>query len=837
MNEKLKTSEDRLSRIQRIGHIGGWDWDVTTNAVYWSDELYRIYGFEPHEVKPDYGLVLERMHPDSKDEFLAAIDAALKDEHPFEIDYKFLRKDGSEVSLHSIGEMYRDEGGVPVHMTGVVQDITEQKRIRQELQAAQEYSENLITTANAMVVGLDADGRVIVFNDTAERITGYSLSELQGRNWFEVIVPRDRYPEVWKEFERLTVNGIPKKFENPILTKSGEERFIIWRNNVIYAHGKIAETISFGIDITERKQTEETLRESEQKFRTIVDNANDGILILNVSERKFVEANESICKMLGYDREELINLEIADIHPRADVPRVLAEFERQMNGEKIISGGLPVLRKDGSIFYADIGAAVMMLGGKPHSVGIFRDITERKQSEEALKKSAANLKRAEKIGNLGNWEWDVATNELVWSDQMFRIYGLDPSNCTPSFEIVVETLPSEQKDDFMKAVQDALDHDKPFEGEYSVIRPDGSRKYTHAAGEVTRDADGNPVNMFGIVQDITERKLAEEKLRESEERFRTQFKSLPLPTYIWRWMGDDFLLEDFNEAAVSVTEGTISRFVGVKAKEFYSDNPGIAEDLALCLDGKKSIRRELDYHFKSDELEGLGTRTTDVTYAYVSPDRVMVHVEDITELKRADEKLKKSLADMRKAMGGVIKAFALTVESRDPYTSGHEQRVSDLARIIAKEMGLDHEQIEAIRFAATIHDLGKIQVPAEILSKPGALTPLEFEMIKLHPETGYQILKDVEFPWDIAQIVRQHHERLDGSGYPQGISGEDIKLETRIIAVADVVEAMSSHRPYRAAKGINAALDEIAQQSGILYDPDVADACLRLFREKRYELE
>src|SRR5665648_720027 len=115
MNAKLKTSEDRLSRVQRIRHIGDWEWDVTTNAVYWSDELYRIYGFAPHEVKPDYGLVLEQMHPDSKDEFLAAIDAALKDEHPFEIDYKFLRNDGSEVSLHSIGEMYRDEGGAPVH--------------------------------------------------------------------------------------------------------------------------------------------------------------------------------------------------------------------------------------------------------------------------------------------------------------------------------------------------------------------------------------------------------------------------------------------------------------------------------------------------------------------------------------------------------------------------------------------------------------------------------------------------------------------------------------------------------------------------------------------------
>ncbi|MFA6002056.1 MAG: HD domain-containing phosphohydrolase [Thermoleophilia bacterium] len=195
-------------------------------------------------------------------------------------------------------------------------------------------------------------------------------------------------------------------------------------------------------------------------------------------------------------------------------------------------------------------------------------------------------------------------------------------------------------------------------------------------------------------------------------------------------------------------------------------------------------------------------------------ERALREVDEHFERMWAEEKLKKTLAEMRKAMGGVIQAFIYTVESRDPYTAGHQQRVADLARSIAKVMGLDSEQIEAIRMGGSIHDLGKIQVPAEILSKPGRLTPLEFEMIKLHPKTGYEILKDVEFPWGIARIVLQHHERLDGSGYPYGVSGEDIDVESRIIAVADVVEAMSSHRPYRPALGIEKALEEIVSKQG-----------------------
>ena len=209
--------------------------------------------------------------------------------------------------------------------------------------------------------------------------------------------------------------------------------------------------------------------------------------------------------------------------------------------------------------------------------------------------------------------------------------------------------------------------------------------------------------------------------------------------------------------------------------------------------------------------------------------------QDITRRESAEAEVKATLAKLRSAMGGVIQAMALTVERRDPYTAGHQRRVSDLARGLAAEMGLPEHQIDGIRMAGLIHDLGKICVPAEILSKPGQLTEIEHTLIKDHPQVGFEILKEIEFPWPVAQIVLQHHERIDGSGYPAGLAGKDITIEAKTIAVADVVEAMASHRPYRPTLGQEMALEEILTNKGVLYDPDVVAACVKLLKDKDFQ--
>jgi putative nucleotidyltransferase with HDIG domain len=184
-----------------------------------------------------------------------------------------------------------------------------------------------------------------------------------------------------------------------------------------------------------------------------------------------------------------------------------------------------------------------------------------------------------------------------------------------------------------------------------------------------------------------------------------------------------------------------------------------------------------------------------------------------------------------------MEALATIVEFRDPYTAGHQQRVTQLACAIAKTMERPEDEVTGIYLAGLIHDIGKVSVPSEILCNPNGLSSDEFNIIKMHPTVGYEVLKGLELPWPIAQIVHQHHERLDGSGYPLGLSGEDILLEARILAVADVVEAMASHRPYRASLGLDRALSEIVKHKGKLYDPDVVDACLRVFREQAFEFQ
>jgi PAS domain S-box-containing protein/putative nucleotidyltransferase with HDIG domain len=210
-------------------------------------------------------------------------------------------------------------------------------------------------------------------------------------------------------------------------------------------------------------------------------------------------------------------------------------------------------------------------------------------------------------------------------------------------------------------------------------------------------------------------------------------------------------------------------------------------------------------------------------------DSAVVVSRDITDRVAAEEVLKSTLDKLRRTVDGTVSALAATAERRDPYTAGHQRRVMQLACAIGREMGLSDDQIEGIRVAAMLHDLGKIYIPAEILNKPGMLSEIEFGMIRTHSEVGYDILRTIEFPWPIADMVLQHHERMDGSGYPTGIKGDAIMVEARILAVADVVEAMASHRPYRPALGIQEALEEINAHKDQLYDPAVVEACNRVF--------
>ncbi|MDP1952753.1 MAG: HD domain-containing protein, partial [Betaproteobacteria bacterium] len=210
--------------------------------------------------------------------------------------------------------------------------------------------------------------------------------------------------------------------------------------------------------------------------------------------------------------------------------------------------------------------------------------------------------------------------------------------------------------------------------------------------------------------------------------------------------------------------------------------------------------------------------------------------QDITEKKRAEEQIEQYVAQLETAFMSTVNVATTLGEMRDPYTAGHQRRVAEIAVAIGAELGFDAHRQEGLRVAGYLHDIGKITIPAEILSKPGKLSALEYTLIQGHAQASYDVLKDMRLPWSVAEVALQHHERIDGSGYPQGLKGEAILLEARIIGVADVIEAMSSHRPYRPGLGMDSALAEIERGRGSIYDATVIDACLRLFREKGYTI-
>ena len=209
----------------------------------------------------------------------------------------------------------------------------------------------------------------------------------------------------------------------------------------------------------------------------------------------------------------------------------------------------------------------------------------------------------------------------------------------------------------------------------------------------------------------------------------------------------------------------------------------------------------------------------------------------VLETRRSEDHLQNSLDRLSRALEATLKAMALTLETRDLYMAGHQHRVSELAVAIAQEMNLAWDKVEGLRLAGIIHDIGKISTPVEILAKPVRLTKTEFQLVKDHPRVGYELIKDISFPWPVAHIVLQHHERLDGSGYPEGLSGDAILLEARILAVADVIESLSSHRPYRPALGLEKGMEEIRKGRGIRYEPRAVDACLKIFREGRFSFK
>ena len=335
--------------------------------------------------------------------------------------------------------------------------------------------------------------------------------------------------------------------------------------------------------------------------------------------------------------------------------------------------------------------------------------------------------------------------------------------------------------------------------------------------------------------DLTEIRQSEQVLQESEQRFRNMIEQTISGIYVRREGRFIYV----NPRYCEIVGWSAADLLGQDVLQFTTTAPDnlarIHQAWEQLAAGARNVKYTLPMRRKDGQLIELGLNASIITWDDGQP-ATIVMAQNITERKRAEEQIASYVQQLEGAMQGTLQAISNMVELRDPYTAGHERRVGLIAGAIAREMGWDAERCKNLELVGLVHDIGKIAVPAEILSKPGRLSPLEMELVRCHAQAGYDILKDVTFATPIAEIIRQHHERMDGSGYPRGLRGDEILPEARVLAVADVIESMAAHRPYRAALGLDVAMAEIDKNRGQLYDPEVADAMGRLVRQKNYQL-
>lgn len=657
------------------------------------------------------------------------------------------------------------------------------------------------------------------------------------------------------------------------------------------------------------------LRESEEKYRAVVENASEAVFIAQNGVLPF--ANPSTSRLSGRSLEELrTSLFIEWVH-EDDRERVVDRYQRRLKGEDVPSEyEFRIVTPDNEVRWAELRSVRVTWDGEPATLNFASDITERKQREleeisrqdriqqrdatlihlamdtilyqgsmqHALRAITEASAQTLRVNRVSVWLFTETEDELECLD----LYELDKDVHAQGSRLTREDYPvyfqviNKQR---VIDARDALRDPRTVEFAASYLAPQGITSVLDAAirlegelvGIVCHEHMGDQrtweqedknfassiANLVSLALEAVNKKEAEDERERSEIRYRSLFEGSPISL----WQEDfsaakSFLLElkasgadDLRSHLQQHPEDLATaiqkiRVEDVNAATLRLHKAETREELLSGLDDiltaasrANFIDQLVDIAAGKTFFEGTTTDQTldgqelQVAIRWIaapgfeeSLERVLVSKVDITATVEAEQSL-------QQALDGTIGAIGMTTETRDPYTAGHQRRVTELAVAIAKKLELDDATIEGTRVAGLMHDIGKLAIPAEILSKPSALSDMEMSLIMSHPQAAFDILQTVTFPWPIANIVLQHHERIDGTGYPKGLSKDEILIEARILAVADTVEAMASHRPYRPALGIERALKEIEDNRNTRFDPAVVDACLCLFLEDGFSFE
>jgi len=703
----------------------------------------------------------------------------------------------------------------------------ERKRAEEALQDSKARHQSILQTAMDGFWLVDTQGRLLEVNETYCKMSGYSVQELLAMR-IPDLEAAEAAGETAAHIQKIMEKG-EDRFETRHRRKDGSNFDV--SASVQYQPEEGGRFVAFLQDITERKQMEKEMREHNELFDLFIKNSPIYSFIkqVNSTESRTLHASDNYQQMVGISGSDMEGKTMGELFP--------AEMAAKMTADDwaVVSGG-EVLRLEEELngrTYDTIKFPITQ-GDKTLLAGYSTDITERKLAEIALNLSESRYRGIFENSPISLWEEDFSDvkqrldelqaegvndmhayleshpDEVAYCASLVKIIhvnqaSLDLFNAKNIDQLM--NMPVSFEEFNHELVGIASGKTKfTWEGHNPTLT--GEQKEVIVTWSVASGYEDNYSKVIVSIMDISERKLAEREIG-SLARFPSEN---PSPTF--RIAKDGMLLYINPSGKRLVPEWHLVEGQAVPAF--------LRKVVSKALNERKVQLIEFE-HGKRVYLINI--------VPFVDSGYANAYCRDITEQKQNQNELQNSVIKLRKTVEGTIETIALIVEARDPYTSGHQKRVAEISVAIAKDLGLPEEQIQGIYQAGLVHDLGKIQVPAEILSKPGQLTKLEFDMIKTHPKVGYDLLKGIEFPWPIAQIIYQHHEREDGSGYPKKLKGDKILIEAKIIGIADVIEAMSSHRPYRPALGMAVALDEIVKHKGTLYDTTVVASYLKVIKK------